>query len=109
MTTFSKKQLTIALKKYAVTAAYLFGSQASGKTHSKSDTDIAVRFGKDLSLQKKLELIAKLSKIFQNEVDLLDLEISPLPVQFRVYQARKLLYAQNPKQEVLLQAKALCL
>jgi len=96
-------------KKYGITAAYLFGSQASGKTHAKSDVDIAVRFSKKLTLKKTLLLANELSTIFKKEIDIVDLDNAPLSLQFRIFKARKLLYAKNPKEEASKRAKSACL
>lgn len=95
--------------KYHITAAYLFGSQVNGNSHAKSDLDIAVRFSKELSLKQTLSLVNELSAIFHFEIDLLDLDSAPLPLQFRVYQSRKLLFAKNIKEELSARNKALTL
>lgn len=105
----NKGKLIPIFQKYCVVSAYLFGSQASGKTHKKSDTDIAVRFRKELSLKKTLQFANELTLFFKNECDVVDLDAAPLPLQFRIFRERKLLYAKNPKKEILEQAKAMCL
>ncbi|MBI4994539.1 nucleotidyltransferase domain-containing protein [Candidatus Peregrinibacteria bacterium] len=102
-------KLESVFKKYGIEAVYLFGSRANGKIHKKSDIDIAVRFSKKLSLQKLLMLANELTSSLGAEADILDLDSAPLPLQFRVFQARKLLYAKNPKEEILKQAKAITL
>ncbi len=56
-----------------------------------------------------LMLANELTSFFSAEADILDLDLAPLPLQFRVFQARKLLYARYPKEEVLKQAKAVTL
>lgn len=102
-------KLVKIFKKYGIIAAYLFGSHARGTKHAGSDTDIAVRFSRDLPLKKTLLLINELTPLFSGRIDLLNLASAPLPLQFRVYKERKLLYALNPKQEVLKRANALSL
>lgn len=97
------------LKKYGVKTAYVFGSQASGKTHKHSDFDIAVRYGKNLSLKKTLSLANELSGILKKEVDLLDLDKASLQFKFRVYKNRKIIFADDPKKEVLTVARDLSL
>lgn len=104
-----KAKLESVLKKYGVTVAYLFGSQTTGKTHAKSDVDIAMRFSRSLPLKKILLLANELTPLFDSPVDIVDLDSAPLPLQFRVYRARSLLYSKNPKEEVLKKSKALCL
>ncbi len=95
--------------KYNIGAAYLFGSQINGNTHAKSDLDIAVRFDKKPTLKQTLALIGDLTSHFKFEIDLLDLDLAPLPLQFRVYQSRKLIFAKNMKYELALRNKALTL
>lgn len=95
------------LQKYKVKALYLFGSQAQGKTHGKSDTDIAVRFAHKISLKDMLSLSHELSPYFSAEVDIVDLHDAPLPLQFRIFRERKILYAQNPMEEATRRSLAL--
>lgn len=95
------------LQKYGVKAMYLFGSQAFGKTHRKSDTDIAVRFSRAVSLKDLLKFSHILSPYFQTEVDIVDLENATLPLQFRIFRERRLLYAEDPRQEATARAAAL--
>lgn len=107
---FSSTALKTILQKYGVTAAYLFGSHAHGRTHKKSDIDIAVRFQKkNATFKKILHLSNELSKLFSGPVDLVPLDSAPLPLQFRIFAGRELLYAKKPKEEILKQAKSLSL
>ena len=75
----------------------------------KSDVDIAVRFSKKLQLKELLLLGNELTALFGSPVDIVDLDSASLPLQFRVFRARTLLYAENPKEEVMKKAKALSL
>ena len=53
--------------------AYIFGSQATGKTHAESDIDLAVYLEPlpENIFERKLELIDKISQITGfNEIDL---------------------------------------
>lgn len=61
-------------KKYRIATVILFGSQATGKVHSQSDTDIAVVFLKKPTLNQELKLRQEFAKIFKTEIDLVDLE-----------------------------------
>lgn len=105
--TIPQKNLEKILKKYGIKAAYLFGSQADGKTHANSDIDIAVRFSKKLPLKQFLLLENDLTRLLGKPADVVNLDEAPLPLQFRVFRARALLYAKNPKEEVLLRAQSL--
>lgn len=101
------QKLASICQKYSATALYLFGSQSTGKTHAHSDTDIALRFAKEISLKKLALLANELTEIFHTEIDLTDLDDAPLPLQFRIYKARKLLYAKNKKSEAYKRAMAI--
>lgn len=72
-----KESLEKVFEKEGVGFAYLFGSQATGKTNRESDYDIAVYISSKLSeeklFQKRLKLIAEVSKIIKS--DNLDLVI----------------------------------
>lgn len=103
----SSPQLIKIFKKYGVTAAYLFGSQARGKTHAKSDVDIAVRYKKSPKLSEILALTHALSTYYKKPADVADLGAASLQLQFRVYQARSLLYAKNPREEAFRRFRAL--
>lgn len=97
------------LKKYGIKVAYIFGSQANGKTHKHSDFDIAVRYGRNLPLKRILGLADELSRFLGKEVDLLDLDKAPLQFKFRVYKSRSLIFADDRKKEALLAARDLSL
>lgn len=109
LTKAQSQKLAKIFRKYHVEAAYLFGSQANKKTHAGSDTDIAVRFSKDISLRQTLDFINEISPFFPSRVDLADLGKAPLPLRYRVYAARHLLFARDPRKEVLERAKAVSL
>lgn len=53
----SAQDLEPIAKKYEIDLAVLFGSRATGRVHSESDWDIAVRSRRVLSLEERLELI----------------------------------------------------
>ena len=55
-------------------AAWLFGSQATGRTHPGSDVDVAVLSTEPLTLQQKLDLQMEVEQAVQmSSVDLVDL------------------------------------
>ena len=96
-------------KKYKVQALYLFGSQAKGKTHAQSDTDLAVRFRHNPTLKEMLKLSNELAPYFSSEIDLVDLADASLPLQYRIFRERRLLYAENPMHESTRRALTLTL
>lgn len=76
----------------------LFGSQASGKTHGRSDVDIAVVAEKPLGLADRSQFAALLAAQFgfaEDDIDLVDFnDASPL-LQFQITEHGKLLWG-NP-------------
>lgn len=54
-----------------VSMAFLFGSQASGKTTSESDVDIAIWLLKDYELKKIDALWREIESLLHNNVDLI--------------------------------------
>lgn len=102
-------KLKTILEKYPVSAAYIFGSQTNGQTHAKSDMDIALRYEKSLPLNKTLLLANEITSLFEIPADLLDLSKAPLPLQFRVYQAGVLVYAEDKAKEAMERFTALSL
>ena len=102
----SSQQLRKIFKKYDVSAAYLFGSHVGGKTHAKSDVDIAVRYASQPNFSKMLAFANELSIFYKKSADVVNLNTATLQLQFRVYKASAILYAKNPKAEALARAKA---
>ena len=81
--------------------AYLFGSQASGKTGPLSDYDFAVYFDEEDSKKRfdlRLKLMGKISKILKtNKVDVCvinDLDSSAL--KYSIIKNGKILFEQQP-------------
>lgn len=80
-------------KRYNLKVVALFGSQATGNLHVKSDIDIAVMGSIPISLDKKLELIDDFSNLFKCEdVELVDLRSASPTLSFVVVRDGKLLY-----------------
>ncbi len=71
-----------------VTAAYLFGSQATGKARAKSDIDIAVLYVPGLSaierFDQKLIIAAEVERLTGKETDIVDLISAPLFLQYEI-------------------------
>jgi predicted nucleotidyltransferase len=53
--------------------AILYGSAATRKMRADSDVDIAVLFDRPLNAEQKMELISRLERELQRDVDLVDL------------------------------------
>lgn len=86
-----------------IIAIYLFGSNASGNPTPLSDVDIGVLLDKDIggySIDLEMKILGSLQKIFRREnVDLIVLNRSPLPLQFSII-GGKLLYSGNDQKRV---------
>jgi predicted nucleotidyltransferase len=80
-------------KKYPdVQAVYLFGSVASGKANSQSDIDLAI-VPRDSSLRdKKLDILADLTRNGFNNVDIVFLDIRDIVVRFEAIRQNRLIY-----------------
>ena len=73
----------------------MFGSQATGKTHRESDTDIAVKSFHHLTPSRLLDLAHRLEKVYPN-VDVCDLRrASPLLLAL-VEKEGKLVFEEKP-------------
>jgi predicted nucleotidyltransferase len=73
----SHPEVTALLERYGVKFAYLFGSQASGKSSPQSDVDLAVFFGDgDLKsrTENKLTLVSRIGTVLKKDVDLVVLD-----------------------------------
>jgi predicted nucleotidyltransferase len=67
------------LRNYGVTKAGIFGSAARGKMTKKSDIDILVEIGEDLSLLDMIGLKIELEEALGRKVDLVEYQtIKPL-------------------------------
>jgi len=74
LTKKQKLEIEEVAQKYDLKLILLFGSQASGKTHKKSDADIALIFDekkrKDLPLDDQLSIFAALSRVIIKNLDI---------------------------------------
>jgi predicted nucleotidyltransferase len=75
-----KKDLAEIAEKYGLDMVVLFGSQATGRTHSKSDVDIGFTAPEHLELKTRFEIETLISKVLgRDDVELVDLQrISPV-------------------------------
>lgn len=75
-----------------IQAAYLFGSTASGKTHAKSDLDLAILPKKSSMREQKLDLLADLAREGFCDVDLVFLDTKDVVIKFESVRQNRLLY-----------------
>lgn len=94
-----------------IIAAYLYGSQAQGVAHDRSDVDVAVlldsaKLPKD-SLLYQFELAARLERTIRKQVDLILLHEAPPLLTFQVLKARKILYERDAERRSQFERAAL--
>jgi predicted nucleotidyltransferase len=78
-------------KREEITLAFLFGSQAKGSTHPKSDFDIAVWFKNDPSIEQVNQLWDDIVKLLHKEVDLVVLNSARPTVAWAALRGNKIL------------------
>jgi uncharacterized protein len=76
-----------------IRAAYLFGSQATQKTHPDSDLDIALAPASPELREKKLELYIELARLGFDHVDLVILDNDDIVLKFEAVRYNQLLFA----------------
>lgn len=105
MTQKQEQQIKKMAKNFGIKYLYLFGSQARGKTHLRSDFDFAVKFDKkkiEDAFDAKLKLIGKLSGILKrDDVDVVDMENSGPLLNFNIIKYGKLIYCHNKKEQIM--------
>ncbi len=95
-----------------VVLAYLFGSQADGRVHSRSDVDVAVLLDEGLSPIEQgwwqLELIGRLAGAWHtDDVDLVILNRAPPFLRHQVVKARCRLYVRSEDERVRFEVAAM--
>lgn len=80
-----------------VEAAYLFGSQASGKANRLSDVDVAVLFQDKLKQKQRnklrMTMIGDIGHILaRNDTEVVDLKELPLSFNYQAIASKKMLY-----------------
>lgn len=87
-----------------VVLAYLYGSQASGLTHNRSDLDVGVLFAPDVRPAEQMRLAlrygADLSLTLGVEADVRELNSAPVELQFQVIRPGRCLYARSEQERV---------
>ena len=75
-----------------ISAAWLFGSQATGVTHDHSDVDIAILAEQPLDLDQRLEIQAALEdELRRPHIDVVDLQNAGPVLRFEALQGERLL------------------
>ncbi|MBU1987772.1 MAG: nucleotidyltransferase domain-containing protein [Patescibacteria group bacterium] len=112
MLRYNQQKLKQIFKKYNIIFAYVFGSQASGKTGKMSDIDIAVYFSEQTSKQDRFDnkhkLMAEFSNFFKKEdIDVVALNDSYPLLSHRILKYGKLIYCKDIKKEKEYEDKAI--
>lgn len=97
-----KKEIRTKLKELGVLIVYLFGSKATGMTTPLSDIDIGVVVKDSKTLEDTRALYNALYNIFQElypakKVDIVFLQISPLPFQYSAIKEAKVLFEEDSR------------
>ncbi|MEX0934970.1 MAG: nucleotidyltransferase domain-containing protein [Candidatus Paceibacterota bacterium] len=96
MITFNEEKIEKLAQKHDLSLVMLFGSQATGKTHSQSDVDIGFlsTLKKDLSERIKIEMDFQ-QELQNGRIQIVDLtRVSPLLLHYAV-QDGKVLYERD--------------
>ena len=105
------KDLTPALtslfrRKKQISAAYLFGSMATGRDHRGSDIDLAIVVKKTISSRERLRLEANLSSRLRRDVDLVVFgQAAPL-LQHQILKYGRLICENDPTERVRQEVQA---
>lgn len=93
----------------SVRLAYLFGSQASGKTGPMSDVDLGILFSEDVDIQQVLSEIAhRISKVVHGKaVDIVSLNNAPVELAYAVIAQGFCIYRVNEAERVEFEAQVL--
>ena len=88
-----KPKITKIVEKHGLDFVVLFGSQATGRTHSKSDVDVGVISHEKFDI---LKLMTDLDKVFErDDVTAVDLSKSSPTLMYEVVHDGKLLYERE--------------
>jgi len=93
------KVVDLLQQRCEISAAWLFGSAATGKMHSGSDVDVAVLcvpgLDKFICFDLRLTLAADLSAVLARDVDVIDMEAAPLFLQHQARRTGRLLLEKD--------------
>lgn len=105
------KKLSEHLGKYPVILAYLFGSEAKGKSGPLSDIEIALFIDKGISKSEQFDLRRRLSNelssIMGVMVDLVILNDTPIQLSFEIIKNGKLISCGNKETKVDMEVEIL--
>lgn len=96
-----------------IAAAYLFGSQATGRTWKESDVDVAVVLAAGAPREARarfdlrLDLMTVLSRAAHRETDVIDLEAAPPLLAFEAIRNGILIFSRDERRRVEVAARAL--
>jgi len=89
----AREKVAIVAKKHNIKLVALFGSQATGAAHIKSDVDIAVMGQLPIDVDDKLKLMTDFSETFKREdIEVVDLKTASPTLMYVVVRDGKLLY-----------------
>jgi predicted nucleotidyltransferase len=108
----ARARLTAALDREGVVAAYLFGSQATGKAGPLSDVDVAVLFDSALDERARFELQLRLqgeatSAVRHDSVDVVALNAASPLLRHRAIRDGEALVVRDPVARVRFEARAI--
>ena len=100
------------LQQYPVLFAYVFGSQATGRTHPESDIDLGMFLEGSIRPEQRhalrLKLLGMLSRILKTDkVDLVILNEAPPLLAYEVLRTGLLVYCSNENARVEFQVRTL--
>ena len=92
-----------------VMAAYLFGSQATGRARAKSDVDVAVLLNEEDSVarfERRLQMMVEVSDVCGREADVIVLNDAPPLLQHQVLKHGRLLYERDRRARIEFEIRA---
>lgn len=111
MNEYDIKKITDCLGKYPVIAAYIFGSEATGKAGVLSDMDIAVLVDKDIDKSARfdmtLRLSSELSAILNRRADIVMLNDSTAQLSYEVIKHGRPIFCRDKSAKVDLEINIL--
>lgn len=108
----ARARLTATLDRDGIAAAYLFGSQATGKAGRLSDVDVAVLFDSVLDERARFELQLRLQReaaraVRHDSVDIVALNAASPLLRHRTIRDGKALVVRDPVARVRFEARAI--
>lgn len=105
------RKLDRIFREEKIVLAYLFGSQAEGKTGPLSDIDVAVLFDREVPsseyFDRKLKVMGKLSDLWKTDnLDLVVLNQSPPLITHRILKEGRVLFSQDKKKRLEFELRA---